>query len=125
MQVAKDASEQLNMQIPETEDEIMRFLEQAQLENQPTEILYQLADRLKERRTKLYPEEKMINEEGGSSVGLGLEDEEFDTDRKMGKSDMNFNLGSEKQLKNIASSQILDQTVTVTKADGEGQDDGG
>ena len=76
----------------------MRFLEQAQLENQPTEILYQLADRLKERRTKLYPEEKMMNEENGSSVGLGLEDEELDTDRKMDKSEMNFNLGSEKQL---------------------------
>ena len=86
------------MQIPETEDEIMRFLEQAQLENQPTEILYQLADRLKERRTKLYPEEKMMNEDGGSSVGLGLEDEDLETDRKIDKSDMNFNLGSEKQL---------------------------
>ena len=61
-------------------------------------MLYQLADRLKERRTKLYPEEKMINEDGGSSVGLGLEDEDLDTDRKMDKSDMNFNLGSEKQL---------------------------
>ena len=76
----------------------MRFLEQAQLENQPTDILYQLADRLKERRTKLYPEEKMMNEDGGSSVGLGLEDEDLETDRKMDKSDMNFNLGSEKQL---------------------------
>jgi len=74
----------------------MRFLEQAQLENQPTEILYQLADRLKERRTKLYPEEKMMNEDGGSSVGLGLDDEDLDTDRKIDKSDMNFNLGSEK-----------------------------
>ena len=27
-----------------------------------------------------------------------LEDEDLDTDRKMDKSDMNFNLGSEKQL---------------------------
>lgn len=40
----------------------------------------------------------MMNEENGSSVGLGLEDEELDTDRKMDKSEMNFNLGSEKQL---------------------------
>ena len=96
--MAKDTNEQVNVQIPETEDEIMRFLEQAQLENQPTEILYQLADRLKERRTKLYPEEKMMNEDGGSSVGLGLEDEDLETDRKIDKSDMNFNLGSEKQL---------------------------
>lgn len=76
----------------------MRFLEQAQLENQPTEILYQLADRLKERRTRLYPEEKMMNEEGGSSVGLGLDDEDLETDRKIEKSDTNYNLGSEKQL---------------------------
>ena len=56
----------------------------------------------------------MMNEEGGSSVGLGLDDEDLETDRKMEKSDMNFNLGSEKQLKNIGSSQVFD----VTKADG-------
>ena len=96
--MANDSNENVNVQIPETEDEIMRFLEQAQLENQPTEILYQLADKLKERRTKLYPEEKMLNEDAGSSVGLGLGDEDLDTDRKIDKSDMNFNLGSEKQL---------------------------
>ena len=40
----------------------------------------------------------MLNEDGGSSVGLGLEDEDLETDRKIDKSDMNFNLGSEKQL---------------------------
>lgn len=61
----------------------------------------------------------MINDDGGSSVGLGLEDEDLDTDRKMDKSDMNFNLGSEKQLQNIASSQVFDQTASITKADGE------
>ena len=96
----------------------MQFLEQAQLENQPTEVLYQLADRLKERRTKLYPEEKMLNE-GASSAGMDDDDveEEFKmlgTDRKAEKSgeDAKFAQGSEKQLKNIGSSQVFDQNMT-------------
>ena len=83
------------MHIPETEEEIMAFLEQAQLENQPTEVLYQLADKLKERRTKLYPEEKMLD---GGSDNMELEDEDvgLETDRKAGKSeDINFELGSD------------------------------
>ena len=73
----------------------MAFLEQAQLENQPTEVLYQLADKLKERRTKLYPEEKMLD---GGSENMELEDEDvgLETDRKVGKSeDINFELGSD------------------------------
>ena len=88
----------------------MGFLQQAQLENQPTEILHQIAQRLKERRTKLYPEEKMLQEEGGSSENLGLDDEEMgETDRKMEKSD---NVDSEKQLQNIGSSQVFDKADT-------------
>mmetsp|Transcript_7171 Transcript_7171/g.8610 ORF Transcript_7171/g.8610 Transcript_7171/m.8610 type:complete len:102 (-) Transcript_7171:45-350(-) len=88
----------------------MVFLEQAHLENQPTDILYQLADKLKERRTKLYPEEKMLD---ACSGNMGFEDEEggFETDCKAGKSDeINFELGSEKQLKKMGSSQVFDQT---------------
>jgi len=107
-----DENQQNNIKIPETEAEIMQFLEQAQLENQPTEILYQLADRLKERRTKLYPEEKMI--EGASSgEGFGMDDEEIgqESDRKDGKNQINFELGSDKQLKNMGSSQVFDQPV--------------
>ena len=81
----------------------MKFLEQAQLENQPTEILYQLADKLKERRTKLYPEEKMLNEgNSNSSAALDFEEEDqlaIDTIRKVDKIDINFDLGSEKRLK--------------------------
>lgn len=51
----------------------------------------------------------MLQEEGGSSENLGLDDEEMgETDRKMEKSD----LGSEKQLQNIGSSQVFDNTVT-------------
>ena len=53
----------------------MQYLEKTQFENQPTEVLYQLADKLKERRTKLYPEEKMLNE-GNSSENLDLDEEE-------------------------------------------------
>ena len=89
----------------------MGFLQQAQLENQPTEILHQIAQRLKDRRTKLYPEEKMLQEEGGSSENLGLDDEEMgETDRKMEKSEQNFD--SEKQLQNIGSSQVFDKADT-------------
>ena len=42
------------MDIPESEEEILKYLERAQLENQPTEILVQLAEKLKDRRSKLY-----------------------------------------------------------------------
>ncbi len=85
--MAEDQTQQNKIQIPETEEEIMQFLEQAQLENQPTEILYQLADRLKERRTKLYPEENILD--GGSSGQLGLDEEEgmgLESDQKNQKS---------------------------------------
>ena len=62
---------------------------------------------MKTRRTKLYPEEKMI--EGGSSGQLALEEEDgmgLESDRKHQKNDgMNFELGSDKQLKNVSSSQ--------------------
>ena len=92
----------------------MQFLEQAQLENQPTEVLYQLADKLKERRNKLYPEEKMMNEAASNSA-LGAEDDDMglETDRKGDKSDIQFDLGSDKQLKHIGSSQVFDQNVAM------------
>ena len=93
--MAADEAKGQQVHIPETEEEIMAFLEQAQLENQPTEVLYQLADKLKERRKKLYPEEKMLD---GGSENLGFEDEDvgLETDRKAGKSeDINFELGSD------------------------------
>ena len=45
------------MDMPESEEEILKFLERAQLENQPTDILVSLAEKLKDRRSKLYPEE--------------------------------------------------------------------
>lgn len=48
------------MDIPDTEEEILKYLERAQLENQPTEILVQLAEKLKDRRSKLYPEEQFM-----------------------------------------------------------------
>ena len=55
----------------------------------------------------------MLQEEGGSSENLGLDDEEMgETDRKLEKSEQNFDLGSEKQLQNIGSSQVFDNTVT-------------
>lgn len=41
--------------LPETEEEILNFLDLASLENQPTDVLVQLAEKLKERRNKLYP----------------------------------------------------------------------
>ena len=66
----------------------------------------------------------MLQEEGGSSENLGgLDDEEMgETDRKIDKSELNFDLGSEKQLQNIGSSQVFDNTVTqpnVNKTENE------
>ena len=112
IRMAADSAQGQAIKVPETEEEIMVFLEQAHLENQPTDVLYQLADKLKERRTKLYPEEKMLD---AGSDNLGFEDEEagLETDRKAGKSDeINFELGSEQQLKKMGSSQVFDQAAT-------------
>lgn len=53
--------EELRQRIPENEDEILRFLDTAVLEEQPTEVLVQLAQKLKERRTKLYQEQQQTN----------------------------------------------------------------
>ena len=47
--------EELKARIPENEEEILRFLDTAVLEEQPTEVLVQLAQKLKERRSKMYP----------------------------------------------------------------------
>ena len=43
----QDRMAPMMVDIPESEEEILKFLEMAQLENQPTEVLYQLADKLK------------------------------------------------------------------------------
>lgn len=47
--------------VPDNEEEILRFLDNAVLEDQPTEVLVQLAQKLKDRRSKLYTE----NNSGG------------------------------------------------------------
>lgn len=77
------------MDIPDTEEEILKYLERAQLENQPTEILVQLAEKLKDRRSKLYPEEQFMKQMSGGGIGgLGDNDDiEIDTDRKLEKSE--------------------------------------
>lgn len=49
--------------MPETEDDILNFLDLASLENQPTEVLVQLAEKLKERRNKLYPQEVLMTDQ--------------------------------------------------------------
>lgn len=48
--------------LPETEDDILNFLDLASLENQPTDVLVQLAEKLKERRNKLYPQEVLMTD---------------------------------------------------------------
>ena len=53
----KNNWEELKQRIPENEEEILRFLDTAVLEDQPTEVLVQLAQKLKERRTKLYQDQ--------------------------------------------------------------------
>jgi len=40
--------------LPDNEEDILRFLDSAVLEDQPTEVLVQLAQKLKERRAKIY-----------------------------------------------------------------------
>merc|ERR1711925_59551 len=46
----------INWGIPENDDDIIQFLETVNLEEQPTEFLVALADRLRERRIKSYPD---------------------------------------------------------------------
>ena len=78
------------MDIPESEEEILKYLERAQLENQPTEILVQLAEKLKDRRSKLYPEEQFMKQVAGGTLGPGAldnDDIDIDTDRKLEKSE--------------------------------------
>lgn len=53
----KNNWEELRQRIPENEEEILKFLDTAILEDQPTEILIELANKLKERRNKIYQEE--------------------------------------------------------------------
>jgi len=45
-------------ELPNTDEEILRCLDSTVLEDQPTEVLIQLAEKLKERRTDIYPEEE-------------------------------------------------------------------
>jgi hypothetical protein len=47
----------LTQDMPETEEEMLKFLDMASLENQPTEVLVKLAGLLKDRRNNLYPQE--------------------------------------------------------------------
>ena len=49
-------SNMLNIPLPENEEDILRFLDSAVLEDQPTEVLVQLAQKLKDRRAKIYQE---------------------------------------------------------------------
>lgn len=53
--------EELKQRIPENEEEILKFLDTAVLEDQPTEILIELANKLKDRRNKIYQEEVLKN----------------------------------------------------------------
>jgi len=44
--------EEIKQRIPQNEEEIMRFLDSAVLEDQPTEVLVELANKLREKRLK-------------------------------------------------------------------------
>eukprot|EP00347_Sterkiella_histriomuscorum_P001245 403372773 len=67
----KNNWEELRQRIPENEEDILRFLDTAVLEDQPTEVLVQLAQKLKERRTKLYQETNTPGQGNGQTLGLG------------------------------------------------------
>lgn len=58
---ANELLDQIKQSIPESDEDLLAYLNDAQLEKQPTEILMLLAERLKDRREKLYPEEQMQN----------------------------------------------------------------
>jgi hypothetical protein len=47
--------------LPDNEEDILRFLDSAVLEDQPTEVLVQLAQKLKERRAKIYQDNNNQN----------------------------------------------------------------
>ena len=80
-----------DIDMPESEEEILKFLERAQLENQPTDILVSLAEKLKDRRSKLYPEEQFMKQVEGDMLdghGHGDNDDiDSETDRKADKSE--------------------------------------
>lgn len=42
--------------LPNDDEEILKCLDSTVLEEQPTEVLVKLAEKLKERRSQLYPE---------------------------------------------------------------------
>ena len=54
-------SNMLNIPLLENEEDILRFLDSAVLEDQPTEVLVQLAQKLKDRRAKIYQENNPQN----------------------------------------------------------------
>ena len=85
----KDKTVLNEVDIPESEEEILKYLERAQLENQPTDILVQLAEKLKDRRAKLYPEEQFMKQVASGMLGGpgDNEDIDIDTDRKADKSE--------------------------------------
>lgn len=51
-----DHTKSIMRDMPENEEDILRFLDSAVLEDQPTEVLVQLAQKLKDRRAKIYHE---------------------------------------------------------------------
>ena len=90
--------------IPESEEEILKFLDQPHLENQPTEILYSLADKLRERRAKLYPEEEVLNKVD-SDMNLGFGDDSNQIHASSSKQ-MDFEDNSNSNLNHVASEVI-------------------
>jgi len=78
-----------DIDMPESEEEILKFLERAQLENQPTDVLVSLAEKLKDRRSKLYPEEQFMKQVASGMLGGHGDNGDIDieTDRKVDKSE--------------------------------------
>ena len=88
--------------MPETEEQILKFLDQPNLENHPTEVLYSLADKLRERRAKLYPEEEVL-EKVDSDANFGFKDENLHISSSK---QMDFEEGSQSNLNHVASEVI-------------------
>lgn len=51
-----------NIGMPQSEEEVLNFLDRTSLENQPTEVLVHLAEKLKDRRNKIYPSDVLLTD---------------------------------------------------------------
>ena len=52
---------EIKARIPQSEPEVLKYLDSISLKNQPTDVLMQLAERLQERRINLFPDQEQVD----------------------------------------------------------------